>query len=176
MQHCISPVSLWGVFPSRHRTRRDAFSNIHYSHPLSPLMASITFNPCFEMESQYCQGHFKGRFNNAQVVYRAVKGRNKVNEILDKIIISSKSLKGLPCWIPFSYNANRTPKLFHKAEELQTNVQQPEHWKMKLVCSSAWSSVSRHTTKPPKLLSPNIFALPFPRHDKADFKNPVALS
>lgn len=86
-------------------------------------MASITFNPCFEMESQYCQGHFKGRFNNAQVVYRAVKGRNKVNEILDKIIISSKSLKGLPCWIPFSYNANRTPKLFHEAEELQTNVQ-----------------------------------------------------
>lgn len=29
------------------------------------------------MESQYFQAHFKGHFNNAQVVYRSVKGKTK---------------------------------------------------------------------------------------------------
>lgn len=47
------------------------------------------------MESQYFQAHFKGHFNNAQVVYRIVKGKNKANEILGeilgKVIIFSKN-------------------------------------------------------------------------------------
>lgn len=83
-----------------------AFSNIHYSQSLSLLMSSIIFSPCVETESQYCQAHFKGHLNNTQVVYRTVKGKNKVNEILDKIIIFSETLNGLGCWIALSYNAN----------------------------------------------------------------------
>lgn len=63
------------------------------SFPL--LMPSIIFSPCFKMESQYFQAHFKGHFYNVQVVCRTVKGKNKVNEILDKIIIFSKTLRRL---------------------------------------------------------------------------------
>lgn len=58
------------------------------------------------MKSQYFQAHFKGHFNNAQVVCRAAKGKNKANEILDKIIIFSKALRRLGCCISLSYNVN----------------------------------------------------------------------
>lgn len=113
-------------------------------HP-PPPMSSIIFSPCFKMESQYCQAHFKGHFNNTQVVYRTVK----VNEILDKIIIFSKTLKRLGCWIALGYNANQTPKSLPWDSELQTNVQKQEP----AAVSGLWSFVSWHIKTFPNLAS-----------------------